>query len=89
MSHVGGLLVVRSIGSDAADLAIISIDGLDSATIRQAGLLNDIEYSSVNRHGAVGNFLGLYIDKNAEAIDHQNNFNVSQGGLWCRLEKVG
>lgn len=60
----------------SADLALVSIGGLNSATIRQAGLIDDDEYNSANRHGAVGNFLGLYIDKNAEAIDHPINERI-------------
>lgn len=60
----------------SADLALVSIGGLNSATIRQAGLVDDDEYNSANRHGAVGNFLGLYIDKNAEAIDHPINERI-------------
>lgn len=60
----------------SADLALVSIGGLDSATIRQAGLVDDQEYNSTNQHGAVGNFLGLYIDQHAEPIDHPINARV-------------
>ncbi len=60
----------------AADLAVVSIGGLNSATIRQAGLVDEDEYSSANQAGAVGNFLGLYIDKNADVIDHPINQRI-------------
>ncbi len=60
----------------AADLAIVSIGGLNSATIRQAGLIDEDEYNSANQAGAVGNFLGLYIDKHANVIDHSINQRI-------------
>jgi len=59
-----------------ADLAIVSIGGLDSATIRAVGLVSDREFESVLRAGAVGNFLGYYIDAHAEIVDHPINERI-------------
>lgn len=53
----------------AADLALVSIGGLNSSTIRQTGLASEAEYNSAIEKGAVGNFLGQFIDKNARAIN--------------------
>ena len=60
----------------AADLALVSIGGLNSDTIRMANLFDEDECNSANRHGAIGNFLGLYIDEQAEAIDHPINQRI-------------
>lgn len=60
----------------SADVALVSIGGLDSATIRAAGLVSDEEFASVRRHGAIGNFLGYYIDEHAAIIDHPLNRRV-------------
>jgi len=60
----------------ASDLAIVSIGGLDSATIRDVGLVTDREFRSVRRAGAVGNFLGYYIDEHAGIVDHPLNARI-------------
>lgn len=59
-----------------ADLAIVSIGGLDSATIREVGLVSDKEFASVLKKGAIGNFLGYYIDEQAQIIDHSINQRI-------------
>ena len=59
-----------------ADLAIVSIGGLDSATIREVGLVTDAEFDSVRSKGAIGNFLGYYIDRHADIIDHPINRRI-------------
>ena len=60
----------------AADLALVSIGGLNSATIRLASVFDEGECNSANQHGAIGNFLGFYIDDQAEAIDHPINKKI-------------
>lgn len=60
----------------ATDLAIVSIGGLDSATIRLVDLVNDEEFKSVRAKGAVGNFLGYYIDERAAIVDHAINERI-------------
>lgn len=60
----------------ASDLAIVSIGGLDSATIREVGLVGESEFRSVRRAGAVGNFLGYYIDERAALVDHPINDRI-------------
>jgi len=59
-----------------SDLAIVSIGGLDSATIREVGLVTDREFNSIRRKGAIGNFLGYYIDGNGDIIDHAINRRI-------------
>ena len=59
-----------------ADLAIVSIGGMDSATIRQLGLVNSREYSSVRKAGAIGNFLGFYIDVEGKLVPHPINERI-------------
>ena len=59
-----------------ADVAIVSVGGLDSGTIRQAQLIDPEEFASVRAAGAVGNFVGHYIDADAEIIDHPINRRV-------------
>ena len=60
----------------SSDLAIVSIGGLDSATIRQAGMISDEEFHSVKAKGAIGNFLGFYIDSSGAIVDHPINQRI-------------
>jgi len=57
----------------ASDLAVVSVGGLDSGTIRRTQFITESDFAAVQRAGAVGNFLGYYIDRNAEVIDHRVN----------------
>jgi len=59
-----------------ADLAIVSIGGMDSATIRQVGLVSSREYNSVRKAGAIGNFLGFYIDNDGALVKHSINERI-------------
>jgi len=59
-----------------ADLALVSIGGLDSSTIRAVGLVNDREVSSVRKRGAIGNFLGYFIDRDATIVSHPLNERI-------------
>jgi deoxyribonucleoside regulator len=60
----------------AADLAVVSVGGLDSGTIRRMRFVEDDEFHHIERAGAIGNFLGYYIDEAAEIIDHPINRRV-------------
>ncbi len=60
----------------SSDLAIVSIGGLDSATIRAADMVNDDEFHSVKAEGAIGNFLGYYIDIAGRIVDHPINQRI-------------
>lgn len=60
----------------SADIAIVSIGGLDSATIREVGLVSDKEFNSVRKKGAIGNFLGYYIDEKAAIVQHSINERI-------------
>lgn len=59
-----------------ADIAIVSIGGLDSSTIREVELVSDAEFRSVRRKGAIGNFLGYYIDERAAIVEHPINERI-------------
>lgn len=60
----------------SSDLAIVSIGGLDSATIRAVDMVNDEEFHSVKDKGAIGNFLGYYIDVAGNIVDHPINQRI-------------
>lgn len=59
-----------------SELAIVSIGGLNSATIRRVDFVSEEEFASASAAGAVGNFLGYYIGQRAEVIDHPVNRRV-------------
>ena len=59
-----------------ADLALVSIGGLDSATIRAVGLVTDREFKRIRSQRAIGNFLGYYIDQDGMIIDHELNHRI-------------
>lgn len=60
----------------SCDMAVVSVGGLDSGTIRRTGFVSEPDFADVQEAGAVGNFLGYYIDQNAEVIDHRVNDRV-------------
>lgn len=60
----------------SADLAVVSVGGLDSGTIRRMRFVDEDEFRDVGRAGAIGNFLGYYIDDQAAVIDHPVNRRV-------------
>ncbi len=62
--------------TQSADLALASVGGLDSSTIRLMGFVNQAEFDEVSKAGAIGNFLGYYLDEQAEILDHPINRRV-------------
>ncbi len=72
-----------------ADIAIVSIGGLDSATIRQVGLVSDKEFASVRKKGAIGNFLGYYINATADIVKHSINERIIgiPGDVFIRIPR--
>lgn len=60
----------------AADLSLVSIGGLDSATIREAGLIDDHELERVQEQRAIGNFLGYYINAEGAIVDQEINRRI-------------
>ncbi|MEZ5668561.1 MAG: sugar-binding transcriptional regulator [Alphaproteobacteria bacterium] len=60
----------------SADLAIVSVGGMDSATIRRMNVVSEEEYADVMRSDVIGNFLGFFIDSKAQVIDHPVNRRV-------------
>lgn len=59
-----------------ADVAVISVGGLDSGTIRRMRFVDEAEFQNVLAAGAIGNFLGHYIDDQGAIIDHPVNRRV-------------
>jgi deoxyribonucleoside regulator len=60
----------------SSDIAIVSIGGIDSATIRQVNLIAEEEFATALEKGAIGNFLGYYIDRNGDVVDHAINQRI-------------
>jgi deoxyribonucleoside regulator len=60
----------------SADLGIVSVGGMDSATVRRMRVVTEEEFRSAAAAGAIGNFLGSFIDADARAIDHPVNRRV-------------
>jgi len=66
-----------------SDIAVVSIGGLKSTTIRRVNFVTEDEFNSVIAVGAIGNFLGYYIDASGQLVDHDINERV----LGLRLEE--
>lgn len=62
--------------TQSADLGLASVGGLDSSTIRLMGFVDESEFEEVSKAGAIGNFLGYYLDAQAEILDHPINRRV-------------
>lgn len=60
----------------SSDMAVVSVGGLDSGTIRRTRFVSERDFADVLEAGAVGNFLGYYIDYNGDVIDHRVNDRV-------------
>lgn len=52
------------------DAAILSLGGVRSGTIGQAGMASERDIGELEEAGAVANFLGHYIDAGARPVDH-------------------
>lgn len=60
----------------SADLGIVSVGGMDSATVRRMQVVTEEEFESASKAGAVGNFLGAFIDDKAQVMDVPSNRRV-------------
>lgn len=60
----------------SSGMAVVSVGGLDSGTIRRTGFVSEQDFADVLKAGAVGNFLGYYIDRKGQVIDHRVNDRV-------------
>lgn len=60
----------------SADLAIVSVGGMDSATVRRMKVVSEEDFTGAAAAGAIGNFLGSFIDDKARVIDHPINRRV-------------
>ncbi|MEM7299704.1 MAG: sugar-binding transcriptional regulator [Pseudomonadota bacterium] len=56
-----------------ADLALVSIGGHDFSSLDHAGVLSQEQIDSARAAGAIGNYLGQFIDRDGELIDHEIN----------------
>lgn len=59
-----------------ADLALMSVGGSRSSTLRSVGYMTDEEFEDVLSMEPIGNFLGYFFDKNAELLDHPVNDRI-------------
>jgi DNA-binding transcriptional regulator LsrR (DeoR family) len=62
--------------SQSADLALASVGGVDSSTIRRMGFVTEAEFQSASQAGAIGNLFGYYLDANGDVMDHPVNRRV-------------
>jgi len=70
--------IVRDVLARAAqaDLALLSVGGCRSSTLRATGYVTDAEFDALEAAGAVGNFLGYYFDAAGAILDHPVNARV-------------
>jgi deoxyribonucleoside regulator len=59
-----------------ADLALLSVGGTRSSTLRSVGYMTEEEFDDVLRMKPIGNFLGYFFDRDAELIDHPVNERI-------------
>lgn len=75
----------------SADLALASVGGTDCGTLRSVGYFSDAVFAEVLALGAIGNFLGYFMDAQGRIVDHPANecvvgvhpFDLS--GVPCRV----
>lgn len=70
--------IVREVLAHAAqaDLALLSVGGCRSSTLRATGYVTDAEFDALEAAGAVGNFLGYYFNAEGAILDHPVNARV-------------
>ncbi|GGD10212.1 sugar-binding transcriptional regulator [Aureimonas glaciei] len=74
-----------------ADLALASVGGTDCGTLRSVGYFSDAVFAEVLALGAIGNFLGYFMDAQGRIVDHPANECVvgvhpfDLGGVPCRV----
>ena len=56
-----------------ADIALLSVGGTQMHSIRKAGILSAEDFENVVKAGAIGNFLGRFIDAEGRVLDHPLN----------------
>lgn len=56
-----------------ADLALLSVGGYGMRSLRQAAIITDEEYAEAVKAGAIGNFLGQFINEKGRPVDHPLN----------------
>lgn len=56
-----------------ADLALLSVGGFGMSSLRHASIITDEQYESAIKAGAIGNFLGHFIDTNGKPVKHALN----------------
>jgi DNA-binding transcriptional regulator LsrR (DeoR family) len=73
-----GQSLVREVLARAAgaDLALMSVGGRESSTLRAMGFVSAAEMAELRAMGAVGNFLGYFFDGEGRVLDHPINGRV-------------
>ncbi len=59
-----------------ADLALISVGGTNSSTLRSVGYMSEADFDDVLAMKPAGNFLGYFFDANAELLGHPVNDRI-------------
>lgn len=59
--------------SEIADLALVSIGGTTMSSLVQSGVLTTDQYQEVIDEGAIGNFVGRFIDKSGAVLNTRLN----------------
>lgn len=66
---------ILNMGRTAA-LSLLSVGGHSFSTLSEVGNLREEDFRSVHEAGAIGNFMGHFVDKNGELVDHEVNQRV-------------
>jgi DNA-binding transcriptional regulator LsrR (DeoR family) len=59
-----------------ADLALLSLGGTNSSTLRSVGYMTEAEFEDVLAMRPIGNYLGYFFDRNADLLDHPVNQRI-------------
>lgn len=59
-----------------ADLALMSVGGTNSSTLRSVGYMSEADFDDVLAMKPAGNFLGYFFDADAELLDHPVNERI-------------
>lgn len=60
----------------SADIALMSVGGTESSTLRSVGYLSDEEFQEVLGQKPIGNYLGYFFNADAELLDHPINQRI-------------
>lgn len=60
----------------SADIALMSVGGTESSTLRSVGYLSEDEFKEVLARKPIGNYLGYFFNQDAELLDHPVNQRI-------------